>query len=375
MKNPLKLFYNYIDFSILCLKIATKSLWYVLQKGCHYTVIDTEIETFIGITYFMGLKKLPAERLFKNWRVRGFHLSITPCLRDRYEIKKNLHFSNKLDHLYANNKASEIWPLMEHFNIAYQQNETNVSNHSIDEHVVKFKGHSSMNQYVKNKTIKRGFRFWLWCDATIGYVYEFDIYTGQIDGPELGLGENVVLDLTKKLHQTGISVFIDKYFSSPTLAALLHDQGMNFVGVVRKDRKGLPSFKDDKNMQRGESEMFYCKEGNMMAIKWIDNKSVHVISSLICSNMSSAERRVKSQKEKLCIRCPDLIEMYNKNFGGVDIRYGTVRREVGCDTIISLWFLKAVRNKNFISIFFLTQASFYEIQFFFYSPLFILLFQ
>ena len=26
VKNPLKLFYNYIDFSILCLKIATKSL-------------------------------------------------------------------------------------------------------------------------------------------------------------------------------------------------------------------------------------------------------------------------------------------------------------------------------------------------------------
>ena len=144
------------------------------------------------------------------------------------------------------------------------------------------------------------------------------------------------MDLTKKLHRTGISVFVDKYFSSPTLVALLHDQGMNFVGVVRKDRKGLPSFKDDKNMQRGESEMFYCKEGNMMAIKWIDNKSVHVISSLICSNMSSAERRVKSQKEKLCIRCPDLIEMYNKNFGGVGIRYGTVRREVGRNTIISL---------------------------------------
>ena len=62
MKNPLKLFYNYSDFSILCLKIVTKSLRYALQKGRHYTVIDTEIEIFIGVTYFMGLKKLPALR-------------------------------------------------------------------------------------------------------------------------------------------------------------------------------------------------------------------------------------------------------------------------------------------------------------------------
>ena len=35
LKNPLKLFYDYSDFSIPCSKIATKSLQYALQKGCH----------------------------------------------------------------------------------------------------------------------------------------------------------------------------------------------------------------------------------------------------------------------------------------------------------------------------------------------------
>ena len=81
-------------------------------------------------------------------------------------------------------------------------------------------------------------------DSNSGYIatpllvtlYEFDIYRGRKDAPELGLGKNVVLYLTKKL--PGISVFAENYFGSPTLAALLHDRGMNFVGVVRKDRKG-----------------------------------------------------------------------------------------------------------------------------------------
>ena len=185
--------------------------------------------------------------------------------------------------------------------------------------MAKFKGHSSMKQCVKNKPIKSGFKFWLRCDAITGYINEFDIYTGRKDASEIVLGETVVLDLTRKLHGTGISVFADNYFSSPTLAALLRDRGMNFVGLARKDRKGLPPFKDDKKRQR--SEMFYCKEKILMAVKWIDNKSVHVIFNIINSDMSSAERRVIVQQEKLCIGCPDLIKMYNKNMGGVDIRY------------------------------------------------------
>ena len=58
----LNLFYNYSDFSILCSKIATESLRYVLQKGCQYTVTDREIEVFIRVTHFTGLKKLQAMR-------------------------------------------------------------------------------------------------------------------------------------------------------------------------------------------------------------------------------------------------------------------------------------------------------------------------
>ena len=82
--------------------------------------------------------------------------------------------------------------------------------------------------------------------------------------------------------------------------------------------------------------MFYCKEEKLMALKWIANKSVHVISSIVNSDMSSVKRCMKYQKEKLRIGFPDLIKMNNKNMGGMDIRYGTVTWEVGRKTIISL---------------------------------------
>ena len=104
------------------------------------------------------------------------------------------------------------------------------------------------------------------------------------------------MDLTKKLDGSGASVFADNYFSSPTLAALLRDRDINFVGVVRKDRKGLPSFQDDKKMKRGEYEMFHCTKENLIALKWIDNKPVHVISSIMISEISKAtSKREKGQ--------------------------------------------------------------------------------
>ena len=319
-KNPVKLFYSYSDFSILCSKIATESIRYALQKGRMFTCTDREIEVFIAVTYFMGLKKLPALRDYWRTDELGVPFVRNSMPRDRYEeIRANLHFVNNLDPLRASDKASKIRPLIEHFNIIYQRYSKAVSHQSVDEHMVKFKGHHSMKQYVKNKPIKWGFKFWLRCDAVTGYLFQFDIYTGRKDTPELGLGENVVMDLTKNLKDTGVSIFADNYFSSPTLAVLLRDRGINYVGVVRKDRKGLPAFKEDKKMARGDHEMFHCKEENLMALKWIDNKSVHIISSIINAETSHAERRVKGQKEKVRVECPELIKMYNKHMGGVDI--------------------------------------------------------
>ena len=181
----------------------------------------------------MGLIKLPSGRDY--WRTDDLGVSFVQNAmpRDRYEeIRANLHFSNNMDPTRADDKAGKIRSLIEHFNMVYQRNSTSVSHLSIDDHMVKFKGHHSMKQYFKNKPIKWGFKFWLWCDALTGYLYEFDIYTGRKDAPELGLGENVVMDLTKKLDGSGASVFADNYFSSPTLAALLCDRDINFVEVV-----------------------------------------------------------------------------------------------------------------------------------------------
>ena len=65
--------------------------------------------------------------------------------------------------------------------------------------------------------------------------------------------------------------------------------------------------------------MFHCTKENLIALKWIDNKPVYVISSIMISEISNAERRVKGQKDKVRVDCPILVKLYNKHMGGVAI--------------------------------------------------------
>ena len=61
--------------------------------------------------------------------------------------------------------------------------------------------------------------------------------------------------------------------------------------------------------------MFFCKDENLMALKWIDKNCVHMISSHINSNVGTVERRNKGQAEKIKVNCPGVVKDYNKNMG------------------------------------------------------------
>ena len=94
-----------------------------------------------------------------------------------------------------------VMPVIDHLNLKFSKVLSNDSEQSIDEHMVKFKGRSGMKQYIKSKPIKWGFKFWFRCSSKSGYLYQMDIYLGRKQTPEfnLGLGEEVVLQLTKDL--------------------------------------------------------------------------------------------------------------------------------------------------------------------------------
>jgi len=191
-------------------------------------------------------------------------------------------------------------------------------NVAVDESMVKFKGRSTIKQYMRDKPIKRGFKIWMLCDSSL-YNLKFQVYTGKSDviGAEKGLGARVVMDMVDNLPGKNHIVFMDNFFTSYDLFKILKDNLIYAVGTVNASRKNLPKLKDDKLILRGESDWKISNTGIVM-YKWKDNKCVHLLSSLHSpKNTGNVNRKSKDRTQKL-VSCPKVLIDYNKNINFVD---------------------------------------------------------
>ena len=157
------------------------------------------------------------------------------------QIKRFLHFCNNEEAPTRDDpnydRAFKIRHVINHINAAFQKCREPEKQQSINERMVKFKGHNIMRQYVKTKPVKWGFKLWMRCGSKSGYTYEMDVYTGKVptgnQSQSVGLGEKVVFNLTKSLIGTGCMIFMDSFFSSPYLFVTLQRNGMMATGTVR----------------------------------------------------------------------------------------------------------------------------------------------
>ena len=136
------------------------------------------------------------------------------------EILQNIHFADNHKELPPKkseeyHRAWKLRPLFDHLGKYFQDMLQPEAHQSIDEHMCKFKEKSIMRQYMKNKPIKWGFKFWFRYGAKSVYLFEFDMYLGKKGNTEFGLGESVVLSLCQTLKDTHCFVFFDNIFTSP----------------------------------------------------------------------------------------------------------------------------------------------------------------
>ena len=111
---------------------------------------------------------------------------------------------------------------------------------AIDEALIKFKGRSSIKQYMPTKPVKRSFKVWIRADSNNGYICDFDVYTGKDDAPHKNLGANVVQKLSQSLAGGNYHLYFDNFFSSADLFETLLDSELYACATVRKDCKRVP---------------------------------------------------------------------------------------------------------------------------------------
>jgi len=169
-----------------------------------------------------------------------------------------------------------------------------------DGRMVKSRHRSGIRQYIKDKPIKLGIKFWVLADRSNAYVADFNIYSGKAAGREIsahGLGYDVVRKLMGDYKNQGYHLFVDNFYISMTLAKHLFQQRKLFTGTILENRKEFPaSLKNGKQWAKGKlrGTMHWERDRPVLAMQWVDNKVV----SIICTASNSNQKAQVKQKKR-----------------------------------------------------------------------------
>jgi hypothetical protein len=122
-----------------------------------------------------------------------------------------------------------------------------------------------------------------------------------------------VLELVRKVQEVGHKIYMDNYFTSPTLLNDLHKRKINACGTVRHNRKGMPSEFSPKHLKMKKGDIVSRVKGTLRAVCWKDKREVYVLSNM---HIPPAEGNFKFEGKAVK---PSIIEDCNTHMGYVDL--------------------------------------------------------
>ena len=108
-----------------------------------------KMKVCLGVNYIIAINKLPSISHYWDWNNTIEKTGIQNAFSPKHfqNILNNLHFANRITADHAN-KAYKVRLLTDHFNNEFMEVFSDDVDQSIDEHMPKFKGSSSMRQYL-----------------------------------------------------------------------------------------------------------------------------------------------------------------------------------------------------------------------------------
>ena len=125
--------------------IVVQSNLYAQQNGREFQTNAQVMMTFLGINYIVSINQLPTvQSYWECGQFMGNEGIRNTMTKQRFkEILRNLYFSVNVK---SDEKVFMIRPVIDHFNNSFSNAVSNDELQSFDEHMVKFKGRSSMKQ-------------------------------------------------------------------------------------------------------------------------------------------------------------------------------------------------------------------------------------
>ena len=347
--SPLKFFKLVWPTALIVLLVQQTNLYAQQNRvDAWEDVTVREMGAFLGMVIAMSLHRLPAINDYwsTEWILSTPYLAEVFPRRRFWQLWSNIHLADNskmpprssptFDKLY------KLRPLLDILKASYYDNYHPSQELSVDESMIRFKGRSSLKQYMPLKPIKRGIKVWCCSCACCGYLCIFQIYTGAGDTPERGLAQRVVKDLVFP-HYGGMGhvVYADNYFTSLQLCRELLKGQTYLTGTIRPTSKGFPEeLQNNAVLKKSLAKHEYrsVERDGVTFYAWKDTKIVRFITNVFSDSPSRVSRRQKDGSLKY-ISCPSLLPAYNKFMGGVDL-CDLFKATYGIDRKSKRWWLR-----------------------------------
>ena len=247
---------------------------------------------YIGLNIAMGVVNLP--NIQDYWTREPIlqipWFSTVMSQRKFLTLTHYLHFANNTNSLPCTDPSfDKLWKIRQVIEVIKQRCKEIYSPGkcvSVDESTIATRGMLSFLQYLPKKPTNWGIKLWVCAESKTGYIYNFEVYTGQGDRCEHGLAYRLVMCMVNDLLESGRIVYVDNFYTSPQLFEDLYHQGMYACGTCRTNCKQFPGYLlDEKVEKRGDAAFLYHKAHT--AGKWRDKRDVHFMFTLLRGDMES----------------------------------------------------------------------------------------
>lgn len=276
-----------------------------------------EIYRFLSIKMLMSRnKKLSHFEYWSNDKLLRNRIFGEIMSRDRFlYLLKILHF-NTNDVQANGDRLYKIREICDMLRGSFQNALYPFQHLCVDESLLLYKGRLSFKQYIPSKRNRFGIKSFVLCDKKSGFIQDFIIYDGSLSNipnanANIGKSGNIVVQLLRPYLDKGHTLYVDNWYTSPTLFTFLHKNGTNACGTVRKRRIGMPRM--DNKLKKGEAS-FWSSE-YLLAMKWYDRREVYMLSTFHTEEF--VETKIHYRTKEMIMK-PKCVVDYNRSMGAVD---------------------------------------------------------
>lgn len=212
--------------------------------------------------------------LVKKKHNRNSDISKNHAILEISQLSRFLHFTNNDVEDNNNDRLWKLRSIIDYFNQKFKTIYTPEEDVSLDESLMKYTGRMAYKQYNPSKRARFGVKFYKLCESKSGYCIQFKIYTGQDKNKnaDTSASESVTMFMCTPISGYGHTLFLDNWYSSPSLFAKLQSIKTNAIGTVRCNRKNMPKELAAAKLKR--SDVISRLSNGILVAKWKDKKDI-----------------------------------------------------------------------------------------------------